>query len=156
MFTLLLFFVDGSTSIITYNNMTSTPDQGLYLIFDENAQGPSILCSGSGNLPPTVRWVRENGRGLPSGISQSVQSIGNVLLRWQRPMEFTDSGSYHCQASNNVRNSSVSLEILVQSKLIIAVTMVNLRFVCMCLSVAYGMVYDITHLSLSLSLSLPP
>lgn len=134
MFTLLLFFVDGPTSVITYNNMTSTPDQGLYLIFDENVRGPSILCSGSGNLPPTVRWVRENGRGLPSGISQSVQSNGNVLLRWQRPMEFTDSGSYHCQASNNVRNSSVSLEILVQSKLILQLLwLISNLYVCVSL-----------------------
>ena len=116
LFILLLLFVDHPRAVITYNNMTSTPEQGLYLIFDDSAQGPNILCVGSGNLPPTVRWIRENGRGLPSGISQSVQPNGNVLLRWQRPMEFTDSGSYHCQASNNVGNSSASLEILVQSK----------------------------------------
>ena len=96
--------------------MSTTPGQELYLIFDDNAVGPTILCSASGNLPPAVEWIRENGRGLPSGISQSVQSNGNVLLRWQRPMEFTDSGSYLCQASNNIGNSSTSLEILVQSK----------------------------------------
>ena len=110
-------FVDGPTTFVTYNNITYTPGQELpYLIFDENTQGPNILCSASGNLPPTVRWTRENGRGLPSGISQSVQSNGSVLLRWQRPMEFTDSGSYYCQASNNVRNISASVEILVESK----------------------------------------
>ena len=96
--------------------MSSTPNQGLYLIFDNNAVGPTILCSANGNLPPAVEWIRENGRGLPSGISQLVQPNGDVVLRWQRPMEFTDSGSYLCQASNNIGNSSTFLEILVQRK----------------------------------------
>ena len=113
---MLLFFVDGPTAVITYNNQTYTPDRPLYRIFDEKTQGPNILCSGSGNLAPTIRWIRENGRGLPSGIAQTVQPNGDVLLIWQRPLEFTDSGSYHCQASNNIGNISASFEILVQSK----------------------------------------
>lgn len=115
---MLLFFVDGPVAIITYDNRNYTSDdqEDLYRIFDENSQGPNVLCSGEGNHPPMVRWIRENGGGLPSGISQTVQPNGDILLKWLRPMEFTDSGSYHCQASNNIGNTSASFEILVRSK----------------------------------------
>ena len=113
---LIFSFVDAPLAIITYNNMNYTSEQELYLEFDDNAQGPTILCSSGGHLPPTIGWVRENGGGLPNGISQTVLLNGEVLLRWQRPIEFTDSGSYHCQASNNIANSSASLELLVKSE----------------------------------------
>ena len=95
--------------------------QSLYLIFDHGAPGPTgITCSADGYLPPTVEWTRGNGRGLPSGILQqsTPSSNGNaaVELRWQRVMEFTDSGSYVCRAFNVNGTDSASLELLVRSE----------------------------------------
>lgn len=107
----LNFYADISVPIISYNDVTSTPDQHLYLAFDDGAPGPTIACSASGHLPPTIEWIRQNGQQLQNGLSQL---NGQVLLQWQRPMEFTDSGVYVCQASNNFGNSTADLELLVQ------------------------------------------
>lgn len=90
------------------------PNQPLYLVFNHGAPGPTIVCSGDGYLPPTLRWVRD--RDLPHGIFQNNQPNGDVYLQWLRPMEFTDSRSYSCQASNRNGNSSTTLQVLVQSK----------------------------------------
>ena len=94
------------------------PGQQLYLIFDDGAPGPTITCSADGYLPPFVEWIKGNGRGLPHGISQNVSSNGEVAvqLRWEREMDFTDSGSYVCRASNSNGTSTATLELLVQSK----------------------------------------
>ena len=100
--------------------MTSLPNEPLYLVRNDGDQGPTVVCSATGNPPPSIRWTQENGRGLPSGIVQStLPGSGDVELRWQRSMEFTDSGSYICQASNNIGNgfSAATLDVLVQSKL---------------------------------------
>ncbi len=94
--------------------------QPFRLFFDHGAPGPAITCSANGHLPPAIEWIRDNGRGLPSGILQqnALSSNGEVVtqLRWQRQMEFTDSGNYICQAFNNNGTDSVTLELLVQSK----------------------------------------
>ena len=96
--------------------MTPVPNQQLYLVFDDGASSPSITCSSDGYPSPAVSWVQESGRGLPSGISQNVLPSGDVQLRWRRPVEFTDSGTYICESFNNIGNSSATLEVLVQSK----------------------------------------
>ena len=111
----LNLYADISVPIISYNEVTSTPDQQLYLAFDDGAPGPTIACSADGHLPPTVEWIHQNGGQLQNGLSQSSQFNGQVLLQWQRPIEFTDSGVYACQASNNIGNSTADLELLVQS-----------------------------------------
>ena len=99
--------------------MNSTSEQPFYFVFDQGAPGPTIVCSADGSLPLTIRWVQQNGRGLPHGLFQTVQPNGDVQLRWQRPMEFTDSGSYICQASSSNGNSFATLQVLVQSKYLI-------------------------------------
>ena len=96
--------------------MSSMQDQQLYLVFDDGEFTPTITCSAGGYLTPTIRWVQESGRGLPIGISQRIQPNGDLQLRWQRAIEFIDSGTYICEASNNIGNSSATLQILVQSK----------------------------------------
>ena len=114
---LILLPTDSPTAVVSYNQSTSMPDQPLYLVFDHGAPGPTIMCSGDGYLPPTLQWVLQNGQGLPHGIFQRSQStLGGVQLRWLRPMEFTDSGRYFCQASNRNGNSSAILDVLVRSK----------------------------------------
>ena len=96
--------------------------QPLYLNFDDGARGPTITCSANGYPRPAVEWIRENGRGLPSGIVQqdapSSSSNGEVAtqLRWRRDMEFTDSGFYVCRAFSNGGTYNATLELLVQRK----------------------------------------
>ena len=95
--------------------------QPLHLSFDHGTPGPTgITCSADGYLPPTVKWTRGNGRGLPSGILQQSAPSSNgkaaVQLRWQRVMEFTDSGPYICRAFNDNGTDSASLELLVRSE----------------------------------------
>ena len=92
------------------------PEQPLYLAFDDGDPAPTIVCSVDGHPPPTTVWTRDDGRDLPSGISQIPQSNGQVHLRWLRPMEFTDSGFYVCRASNSNGTSTAMLEVLVESK----------------------------------------
>ena len=113
--------IDSPTAVLSYNRTTSIPGtQPLHLIFNDGAPGPAITCSASGYPPPVVEWIRDNGRGLPSGILQQVAPSSNgekaIQLRWQREMEFTDSGSYVCRAFNNNGTDSATLELLVQSK----------------------------------------
>ena len=103
----------------------SAPGQQLYLIFDHGAPAPTITCLADGYHPPTVEWIKDNGRGLPTGIlQQNIPSNREVAvqLRWQRMMEFTDSGSYICRASNNNGNDSATLDLLVQSKYVCTCT----------------------------------
>ena len=102
--------------VVSYNQLTSTPNQHLYLEFDDGDPAPTILCSADGYLPPTLVWVQENGQGLPHGLFQHTQPNGDVELRWQRAMDFTDSGSYFCRATNQNGNISATLQLLVQSK----------------------------------------
>ena len=121
--TFLLSYIDSPTAVISYNRTTSTSGQPLYLIFDDGAAGPTITCSASGYLLLTVEWIRDNGRGIPDGILQQNVSLSSgetaaVLLSWQREMEFTDSDSYICRATNNNGINSVILELLVQCKCI--------------------------------------
>ena len=111
-------YADISVPIISYNDVNSTPDQQLYLAFDDGAPAPTIACSADGYLPPTIEWIRQNGKQqLQDGLTHGRQFNGQVLLQWQRPMEFTDSGVYACQASNNFGNSTADLELLVQRML---------------------------------------
>ena len=107
---------DSPTVLITYNGMTSLPHHSLYLQFDNGASPPTIVCSVDAYPPATLEWVQDNGKGLPHGITQRVVDDGDVHLRWQRNMQFTDSARYICRASNSLGNSSASLDVLVQSK----------------------------------------
>ena len=108
---------DSPTAVISHNR--SMPSQQLYLILDDGVPGLTITCSADGYLPPTVEWVKDNGGGLPHGILQhNIPSNGEVAvqLRWQREMDFTDSGFYVCRASNSNGTNTATLELLVQSK----------------------------------------
>ena len=115
--------IDSPTAVISYNGtMSMHGTQPLFLNFDDGARGPTITCSANGCPRPTVEWIRENGRGLPSGIVQqdapSSSSNGEVAtqLRWRRDMEFTDSGFYVCRAFSNGGTYNATLELLVQCK----------------------------------------
>ena len=103
--------------MISFNGLTSTPGQRLHLVFDEGAPGPTIACLADGYLPPTVEWIKDNGRSLPSEVAQQ-NGNGDIqlLLRWERPLKFSDSGCYVCLASNNIGIGNVTVEILLQSK----------------------------------------
>ena len=101
---------DPPIAIITYNEMAAP----LHLVFNECAPGPTIMCLANGYPPPTLEWIQDSGRGLPSGISQSTIQSGEVQLIWQRPIQLTDSGSYICQASNS--QGRATAEVLVQSE----------------------------------------
>ena len=96
--------------------MTSTPGQLLHLVFDEGVPGPTIVCSADGYLPPMVEWIKDNERSLPSEVAQQNGNGDMQLLRWERPLLFSDSGFYVCLASNSVGIGNATVEILVQSK----------------------------------------
>ena len=75
----------------------------------------TVTCSSDGYLPPSISWEPSILSAIPAGISQQT-SVSGLELRWERAVEYMDSGTYDCVATNDNGTSSVQLELLVQCK----------------------------------------
>ena len=81
----------------------------------DGAPGITILCVSSGELPMSVKWIREIGNGsLPSGVTQNymvLETRQEHQLIWSRPIRATDGGRYTCSTSKE----RVQLNVVVRS-----------------------------------------
>ncbi len=89
--------------------------QVFQVIAEEGEPAPTFSCFSDGSPPPTLSWEgQDGGVALPNGVAL-VPRRQNLALMWNRVLEYTDSGSYVCTASNGVgAASSVRLELLVR------------------------------------------
>ncbi len=55
------------------------------------------------------------GGDFPSGVVESML-LPHQVLRWTRPLEYTDTGRYECIAWNSNGTSRTVLDLLVQRK----------------------------------------
>ena len=65
---------------------------------------------------PTVTWSRVGG--LPAGVTQR-GSNSELVLEWNRILEYTDSGLYTCTTTNDFGESTVVLNLLVEGNITI-------------------------------------
>ena len=84
------------------------------MVAEEGNSAPTFTCSADGSPAPILSWGGQNGGlALPREVSL-VTNRQNMGLAWHRPLEYTDSGSYTCNAMNSVGSSSVTLDLLVK------------------------------------------
>ena len=79
-------------------------------------QGFVYSCQSEGFPVPTVTWSRAGG--LPAGVTQR-GSNSDLVLKWSRILEYTDSGLYTCTTKNDLREMIVALSLLVEGNFII-------------------------------------
>lgn len=80
---------------------------------EEGDFGPSFACSANGFPTPYLSWREKNGGvALPNEVTLGE----NAMLVWHRALEYTDSGYYSCDATNNVGTNSAILDLLVRSE----------------------------------------
>ena len=65
---------------------------------------------------PTVKWSRAGG--LPAGVTQR-GSNSQLVLEWNRILEYTDSGVYTCTTTNDFGERTVVLNVLVEGNSIL-------------------------------------
>ncbi|XP_027025071.1 nectin-4 [Tachysurus fulvidraco] len=83
--------------------------------YDENwyvgLEGAQLQCNGGGNPKPhNFTWSRKDG-GLPDGVT-----LAKEILRFDRPLRFTDKGVYECVATNTVGSGKVDIRIEVTAE----------------------------------------
>ena len=88
-------------------------------------QGFVYSCQSEGFPVPTVTWSRVGG--LPAGVTQRGSNF-ELVLKWNRILEYTDSGVYICTTTNDLGESIVVLNLLVEGNFIILKTIVTLSY----------------------------
>ena len=79
-------------------------------------QGFVYSCQSEGFPVPTVTWSRAGE--LPAGVTQR-RSNSQLVLEWNRILEYTDSGLYTCTTTNDFGERMVVLHLLVEGNFIL-------------------------------------
>ena len=88
-------------------------------------QGFVYSCQSEGFPVPTVTWSRAGG--LPAGVTQR-RSNSQLVLEWNRMLEYTDSGLYTCTTTNNIGERTVVLNLLVEGNFIFFIIIVTFLY----------------------------
>ena len=82
----------------------------------------SFQCSASGNPLPAVAWNRLDNQ---SEIAQSAVSGGKLQLKH---VTGSDTGLYHCSATNILGDSRKVVRLIVNGKILVMITLQNVLF----------------------------
>lgn len=99
----------------------ASTNQVLQIVLEHGDPPPTFSCFSFGFPPPTITWKISDGtRTFPDGVdNNTVPNTQGSVLVWSRQPEFTDSGQYLCDVTNNYNASSIAiLELLVRCKYI--------------------------------------
>ena len=78
-------------------------------------QGFVYSCQSEGFPVPAITWSRAGG--LPAGLTQR-GSNSELVLEWNRILEYTDSGLYTCTTTNDFGERMVVLHLLAEGNFI--------------------------------------
>ena len=107
-------------SAIISNFQQSSMSLSVAMMVGETA--PLFTCTSSGYPEPTITWLYEGAfssdheNGLPDGVilADASREMEARELLWQRALQYTDSGTYRCTASNGFGTSDATLDLLVR------------------------------------------
>ena len=96
-------------NVVELPRFTARPPSRLEVISGKNI---SVACSATGDPPPKIHWIKENGA-LPVGRFK-VHEDGNLSV-WNAVLE--DSGRYICEASaSGILRSSSTMDLNIKGK----------------------------------------
>ncbi|KAF7208976.1 transcript variant X2 [Nothobranchius furzeri] len=78
---------------------------GYYQNWYVGKEDASLTCTNGGNPKPTITWTRIGGK-LPAGAEVTADS-----LKFTRPLNLSDEGTYQCVAKNSVGEMKAEVEI---------------------------------------------
>ena len=123
-----LCFISKVTIFMTVAPNITTPMEGQQFNITEGSNG-SITCTAAGYPVPTVVWQNSNGSSLSNNRLVSGSSVnmvtgaGNMTSVSVELMVIgamrIDTGMYRCSANNNISNTTSTISITVQCKLIV-------------------------------------
>ena len=110
------------STLVLVDNTSDISDTYLELTTDNGDAGLSIVCFSKFNRSTSIlTWTKVGvDEGFPVGITvfEGPSLIGQIIkLQWRRKMHFTDSGTYMCNVTSSIQNTSVRVDLLVKRKL---------------------------------------
>lgn len=112
--------------------MQDEASQHVQVTAEHGDTAPVISCRADGSPAPSLVWSQDGDAALPEGLTTS--SSGAALM-WDRPLSYTDSGRYLCTSTNQLGQSTATLELLVRSKYTLHVELVTAEYI----ATLYGM-----------------
>ncbi len=106
----------GRAATITREETAETSiNQLLSIIAEHGDPAPTFLCGSDSSPLPNLTWSVMGGGDFPRGVFES-RLLPDQVLRWTRPLEYTDTGRYECTAESTTGPSTTVLDLLVRRK----------------------------------------
>lgn len=109
--------IDPLTPMIIHGQKST--NQLLEVVATQGDPPPTFTCFADGIPFTNLMWryggLNDDGA-LPSGVTQILvpTSESKINLVWSRPLEYSDSGRYHCNVNNNNGSITTILDLLVK------------------------------------------